>query len=206
MESIANTTDEAGLADLMRRATSLWAALADTESASLPEALHTLMHAAAPVSHIPTLAQLAIRAGQLWQDADGPADDRAAAAGALPEHAALPVLSYAMATARQAGVKVAVVGGRGAHMWAYGENGSQGAFFFPEGNGVEIQWFIDGRYNETCLRSRKVQTVRAARNERLVEIRKAFLAAGWTVWDRASSNTHTLRLLSMIAFPPRPAQ
>ncbi|MFF4205729.1 hypothetical protein ACFYZ8_34335 [Streptomyces sp. NPDC001668] len=206
MDSIASTNNEASLADLMRRAASLWPALADTELSDAPEAFQTVIYAAAGLTHLPTLAQLAIRAGQLWQAPDGPADERGAVAGALPEHASLPVLSSALATARQAEVKVAVLGGRGSFMWAYGENGAQGAFFFPEGNGVEIQWFIDGRHNESCLRGRKLQAVRTARNERLAEIGTAFAAAGWSTMDKISSNTHTLRRLSVIAHPPQLAQ
>nr|WP_181412055.1 hypothetical protein [Streptomyces sp. F12] len=206
MDSIVNSSNEVSRAALMRRAALLWPEVSGSWLVDAPEAFCTLMYAAVSVAHVPTLAQLAIRAGQLWQDPEGSADERGAVAGSLAEHASLPVVSSALATARKAGVRVAVLGGRGSYMWAYGENGAQGAFVFPEGNGVEIQWFIDGRHNEGCLRGRRVQAVRTARNERLAEIRHAFLAAGWSVLDKFSTRTHTPRQLSVIAHPPRPAR
>ncbi|MGA5142924.1 hypothetical protein [Streptomyces azureus] len=48
--------------------------------------------------------------------------------------------------------------------------------------------------------------MRTTRNEHLIEIRKAFVTAGWSVLDKISSNTLALRHLSVIAHPPRPAQ
>ncbi|MFF8994440.1 hypothetical protein ACF09H_31860 [Streptomyces sp. NPDC014983] len=203
MDRIAHTDADCRLAELLAHAAVLFPVLdGRADLAAVPEQFRAVMHAAASVTHPPTLAALARRAGHLWEGgAESAEGTKDAFVGCLPEHAGHPAVRAALAQARNAGVPLAVIG----RDWrfGYGEHGAQGLFVSPTGERtVECIWFIDGRSEEGPQRPTQVRRLRPARNGALAEVHAALADAGWRVSDKASHATHTLRLLSVLATMP----
>ncbi|MFK0142519.1 hypothetical protein [Streptomyces murinus] len=203
MDRIAHTDAEGPLAELLSHAAVLFPVLdGRADLTDVPEQFRAVMHAAASVTHPPTLTALARRAGHLWEggaeNAEGTKD---AFVGCLPEHAGHPAVQAALAQARDAGVPLAVIGRD--WRWGYGEHGAQGLFVSPTGERtVECTWFIDGRSEEGPLRPAQVRRLRPARNGALAEVGRSLADTGWRVWNTASRATHTPRLLSVLATLP----
>lgn len=138
---------------------------------------------------------------RLWQE---PEPD---AVGVMPRYAEEPAVVEALDILRSAEVPVATVPGR---KMLYGDwhspQGPQGAFIWPgAGRTLEVFWWIDGALDEVGMRSRekRTRTVRAARNQALDDVARAFGAAGWSVWRVESSNAATRRVLRMDVTPPQ---
>ncbi|WP_432156068.1 hypothetical protein [Streptomyces sp. bgisy153] len=207
MDALAHTCADDGLARLLSHAAVLFPVLdGRADLAEVPEQFRAVMYAAGSVTHPPALAALARRAGHLWEGgAESAEGTRDAFVGCLPEHAEHPAVRAALAQARRAGIPLAVIGRD--WRWGYGEHGAQGLFVVPTGERtVECTWFVDGRDEEGALRPAQVRRLRPARNGALTEVRRTLTDAGWSVWEKASRSTHTLRLLSVLAtMPPEPA-
>ncbi|WP_446046396.1 hypothetical protein [Streptomyces olivaceus] len=203
MDRLAHTDADDRLVSLLIHAAVLFPVLdGRADLTEVPEQFRAVMHAAASVTHPPALAALARRAGHLWEGgAEGAEGSRDAFVGCLPEHAGHPAVRAALAQARSAGVPLAVIGRD--WRWGYGEHGALGLFVVPTGERtVECEWFIDGYSNETGKRPAQVGRLRPVRNAALAEVRRSLSDAGWSVWDKASRRTHTLRLLSVLATMP----
>lgn len=203
MDALARTDCDDRLASLLSQAAVLFPVLdGRADLTEVPEQFRAVMHAAASLTHPPALAALARRAGHLWEGgAESEEGTRDALVGCLAEHTGHPAVRAALAQARGAGVPLAVIGRD--WRWGYGEHGAQGLFVVPSGERtVECEWFIDGHSNETGKRPAQVRRLRPARNAALAEVRRSLADAGWSVWDKASRRTHTLRLLSVLATMP----
>ncbi|WP_019061559.1 hypothetical protein [Streptomyces prunicolor] len=203
MDSIVRTGDTASLADLMRRAAALFAGLDGHPAVSAaPEAFAATLTAAGATTHLPALSALAWRAGQLWAEPASVDDDRRAGfVGCLPEYAHHPRVAAASSALRRAGIPLAVF----LHDWhyCYGEHGAQGVYLAPNGERtVEASWFIDGRDNERSLRRPRLDRVREARNAALTRVRDVLSTAGWNAYTKASTNTQSRRVLSIVASLP----
>ncbi|MGW1976461.1 hypothetical protein [Streptomyces sp. NPDC001889] len=200
MDGITRAEDQDTVVRLVRRAAALFAVL--DQSASVPEvsdSFRTVMHAVAGITDPAALAPLGQRAAQLWCGAQNPHDDAAGvvAVGCLPEHADHPAVRTALASARRAGTPLAVVRNGHGHEAA-------GLFVSPNAPGsVECTWFIDGHETERGQHHSRIRRLRPARNSALAEVRRTLTAAGWSVYDKASANTRSPRLLSLLASSPR---
>ncbi|MDJ0346816.1 hypothetical protein QMK19_38645 [Streptomyces sp. H10-C2] len=202
MDSITRSSNASGLADLVRHAAVLIAHLDGHPSmADAPEAFRATLYAAEGTTHLHTLAGLAWRAGLLWDRPDDTTADhpRAAFAGCLPETSAHPAVSAASAAARAAAIPLAVFG----HDYR-ADLAPQGLSLAPDGaESVECSWFIDGRATEPVSGRAGVTRAREARNAALIGVRDVLAARGWSVHLLASRRTATVRVLNLLATPPR---
>ena len=124
--------------------------------------------------------------------------------GAASWNAGEPGVAAALAVLRAAGTRIAVIPGRKLlyREW-HSEQGPQGAFIQPgHGRTLEVEWLMNGAFDERGMRTRDTKAVRPARNAALLEIAEAFRAAGWRVWNLESTNTATRRVLKVAVTPP----
>ncbi|MEV7887509.1 hypothetical protein ACWD3I_25995 [Streptomyces sp. NPDC002817] len=203
MDGIVRTDNSTSLADLVLRAAALFIRLEGHPTVSAaPEAFAATLTAASTTTHLPTLTALAWRAGQLWTEpASVEEDPRAGFVGCLPTHAHHPPVAAASSVLRRTGIPLAVF----LHDWrlSYGEHGAQGVYLASNGERtVEASWLIDGRDDEGGLRRPRIVRVREARNEALDRVRVALSSAGWNTYQKASTNTQTRRVLSIVASLP----